>query len=98
MVHTVAVFSFLTMGAAISRDVFLMSYINGREFAEPGVTPGPLGFQLLPSLRRQAICYLSYLVFPFNQWLSDGLLVSAASGSVAHASNVAHSFSCTVVL
>ena len=86
MVHTVVVFLLLTMGFAIDRDTFSLSYINGREFT--GAIPGPTGFAAYASPLRHAIGYFAYLIIPFNQWLTDGLLVSTASNSAAQVSDV----------
>ena len=83
VVHTVAMFSFLTIGVGINRDVFSISYIDGREF--PGdeiLLPGPCGYETFVYVTYGAISIVSGLMFPFNQWLADGLLVSSVSNSV----------------
>ena len=84
--HTIAVFSFSTIGIAIDRDVLSDSYINGREFA--GAIPGPVGFLHSPHILRKTSVYVVFLMLPFNQWLSDGLLVSSSLNSIAQVSNV----------
>ena len=84
--HTVAMFSFSTIGIAINRDVFSISYINDREFTGPIL--GPVGFLTFTFPIQQVIGYVAFLMFPFNQWLAGGLLVSSPPDSVAQVSNV----------
>ena len=97
--HAVAMFSFLTIACAINRDHLSISYIDGREFAGvEGFLTGPIGYIALLLRDQQALDYVSYSVFPLNQWLADGFLVSCASISAALVSHVGHSFSCTAHL
>ena len=77
VVHTTAMFSFLTVSIGIFFSWQSAAYIDDREF--PGVgevtDPGPLGYLIFsnPSL---AIQIVENITFPLNQWLADGLLVS----------------------
>ena len=97
--YAVAMFSFLTIGCAINRDILSISYIDGREFTGvEGLSPGPIGYPIFLFWDEQATSYVSYLMFPINQWLADGFLVSSASISAARVSHVGHSFSCTAPL
>ena len=80
----------------MSRNILSNSYIDGREFT--GVVSGPLGFTRFASQLRQPIGYLGYLIFPLNQWLADGLLVSSTLNSAVQAHNSCYSCSCTVAL
>ena len=86
--QTVAMFSFLTIGAVINRDAFAISYINGREFtgADGAGFPGPIGYQSFAFTNQEVVGYVAFFMFPFNQWLADGLLVSSVSNSAAQVS------------
>ena len=83
--HAAAMFSFLTIGCAINRDILSTSYIDDREFpdAEGRFFDGPFGYLNFFLWDKQGINYVSYFMFPFNQWLADGFLVSSASNSAA---------------
>ena len=84
MAHAVVMFSVLTVGWTVNRATLSDSYIDGREFAGvEGFPRGPMGYLTLLLWDKQAISYVDYLVFPFNQWLADGFLVSSASNSAA---------------
>lgn len=97
--HTVAMFSFLTIGAAINREIFSISYIDNRKFpGADGSLPGPIGFQSSDFSSQEFIRYIAIGTFPLNQWLADGLLVSSASDSVARVSDAGYFSSCTVAL
>lgn len=87
--HTAAMFSFVTIYTAMSLDLQSISYIDNREFPA-----GPLVYQL--SISTQAISIVPNVMFPLNQWLADGLLVSSALNSVAQVSEVDYSSSCIV--
>ena len=74
--HTVAMFSFLTIPTAIYLRESSSFYVDNRNF--PGDydhPPGPVGYSGLSSFK--AIDLVVYTMFPMNQWLSDGLLVSS---------------------
>jgi hypothetical protein len=96
--HTVAMFLTLTIGFVINRNSFSSSFINGREFyGVEGYPSGPIGYQLFIDLNRGAVIDVASLMFPLNQLLADGLLVSSASDSVAQVPKVGHYFSCIAV-
>jgi hypothetical protein len=102
VVHTVAMFSLLMIGATTNRSALSTSFVDDREF--PGVDtvgfpPGPLGYYFFTELTREVTSTISTLGFPFNQWLADGLLVSSALNSAAQpVSDIGRSSSCTVVM
>ena len=83
LAHTVAIFSFITISCAIEGARRSNALIDNREY--PGVDhvsrPGPFGYMDLNAGSTAAI--ISYIAFPLNQWLTDGLLVSTTSNSVA---------------
>jgi hypothetical protein len=96
--HTVAMSLTSTIGFAINRNRFSNSFIDHREF--PGVegyNSGPTGYWDFIVSNRGAVVDVSYIMFPLNQWLADGFLVSSASDSVAQVPNVGHYFSCIAV-
>ena len=73
--HTIALFSFLTIPVGIELNNLFIDYINNREF--PGndeFPPGPLGYTGLLNLKATTTVFDA--MFPLNQWLADGLLVS----------------------
>lgn len=79
--HTVAMFSFLTISHTINRNIFSISYIDAREFSgTDDLPPGPIGYQAF--VNSEVTSIVSTLMFPFNQWLADGLLVSSAINSL----------------
>jgi hypothetical protein len=88
--HTVAMLVFSTIPAAINRNVLSISYIDNREF--PG---GSIEYK---SILNSTQVFVSVVMFPFNQWLADGLLVSSAPGSATVVSNVGRCFSCIVAM
>jgi len=73
--HTVAMFSFATVYTATGLDLQSISYIDNRDF--PGIegvlSPGPLGYEFL--IYSNAINVVPTLMFQFNNWLADGLLL-----------------------
>ena len=73
--HTVSMFSFLTIPAGISQNVSSVCYIDNRNFPGSDVAPpGPIG---CPDVLFTVGTRISFAVmFPLNQWLADGLLVS----------------------
>ena len=85
--HTVALFLFLTIPFGIYFNYLSIDYINNREF--PGnneFPPGPLGYTGLLNLKATTTVFDA--MFPLNQWLADGLLVSPILNSVASVYNV----------
>jgi hypothetical protein len=96
--HTVAMFLTATIGVVTSRNIFSSSFIDRREFhGVEGYPSGPTGYQNFANLNEGFVIKVVRLMFPLNQWLADGLLVSSASDSVAQVPNVGHYFSCIVV-
>ena len=68
-------------------------WIDHREF--PGsdeYPPGPLGYSNL--IDFNPIEKFEYNMFPFNQWLADGLLVCSISSLDICMSNISRSSSC----
>ena len=94
--HTVAMFSFVTMLNTIILNFESSSYIDNRGF--PGVgnvlPPGPIGYKGSFDISKAVTDRISIPLFPLNQWLLDGLLVSSVSNSVTYACNVGHPSSC----
>jgi hypothetical protein len=88
VVHAVAIFMTSTIGFVINLDLFSSSFIDRREFhGIEGYHSGPIGYQSFASLNKGAVVYVDRLIFPLAQWLTDGLLVSSASDSVAQVFN-----------
>ena len=83
LIHTVVIFLSITISCAIEGTRRSNAYIDNREY--PGVDnvfyPGPLGYRDFTG--TGTVETIEYLAFPLNQWLIDGLLVSAISSSVA---------------
>lgn len=82
VVHTVAMFSFVTIYTAVNLNIHSTSYIDNRGF--PGneeLPPGPLGYLFFSYSKR--INIIPTLMFLFNNWLADGILVSPAYRSAA---------------
>ena len=73
--YTVIMFSFGTVLTGMALNLESISHIDNREF--PGVkgefVPGPIGYQL--SIWSGVLVIPPRLMFLFNNWLSDGLLV-----------------------
>ena len=96
--HTVAMFFFLTLSTAGGLHIQSISYIDNRQF-DPGVNggmPGPLGYQSL--IYPSAINVISNAMFPLNQWLADGLLVSQVCNPSSLVSNTGPSSSIAATL
>ena len=95
--HTVALFLFFTIPLGINFDYLSMDYINNREF--PGndeFPPGPVGYGNL--LSPGATTTVLDAMFPLNQWLADGLLVSTILNLVTSVYDVGRSCSCIAVM
>lgn len=72
--HTVATFLFVTVYTVISLDTLSVAYINHRQ--SPGVgeyPPGPIGYQY--STYSMTSGTVAIVMFLFNNWLADALLV-----------------------
>lgn len=75
--HIAAMFLFVTVYTATTLDTQSISYIDSREFpGADGWSPGPLGYQFF--IYSKPITLVPSLMFTFNQWLADGLLVNPA--------------------
>jgi hypothetical protein len=74
--HTAAMFSVLTLNAAISLDIYSISYIDNRDFtaANHKFPPGPYGYQWL--IYSKAISIIPNVMLFLNTCLADGFLVS----------------------
>jgi hypothetical protein len=98
VIHSAAMFTFVTVYTATGLDLQSISYIDNREF--PGIdgvlSPGPLGYQFL--IYSNVINVVPTLMFQFNNWLADGLLVSPVSNPISQVSNVVSSSSTVAVL
>ena len=95
--HTVALFLFLTIPFGIEFDYLSIEYINNREFpGDDESPPGPIGYGVLLNLNATATVLDA--MFPLNQWLADGLLVSPILNSVALVYNVGGSSSYIAVI
>lgn len=76
--HTAAMFSFATIYIATTLEIESISFIDNREFPGDDVLPpGPFGYQFL--IFSKAISILPQVMFFLNNWLADGLLVSAVT-------------------
>ena len=98
VVHIVALFLFLTIPFGIGFYRLSIEYINNREFPGNDIfSPGPTGYNDL--LQLNAGTTFANAMFPLNQWLADGLLVSPILSSLAAlVHNVGHSSSYTGVM
>ena len=97
VVHTVALFLFLTIPLGVDLDYLSIEYINNREFTgNNAFQPGPLGYDDV--LHTEETGTLFNVMFPLNQWLADGLLVRPASNSVPRMFNVGCSSSSIVAM
>lgn len=93
VVHTMAMFAFLTIPLGISLYCSSFIYIDNREF--PGndeYSPGPIGYDVV--LNPKATSTVFFIMFPLNQWLADGLLVGLVSNSVSSVFHLCRSSSC----
>ena len=75
IVHTTAMFSFVTIYTVMCLNLQFVSNIDNREFpgADVMFPPGPLGYQFL--IYSEAISIVPIAMFLLNGWLADGLLV-----------------------
>ena len=73
--YTVVMFSFATVLTGMALNIESISHIDNRDF--PGVQgkfpPGPIGYQL--SIWSGVLLIPPSLMFLFNNWMADGLLV-----------------------
>jgi len=73
--YVVVMFSFVTVYTGMGSDILSISFIDNREFPGVGNTfpPGPVGYQY--SIYSEAISLIPSIMFLFNNWLADGLLL-----------------------
>jgi hypothetical protein len=77
--HSVAIFSFATIGHTINRDFLSISSVDNREFSGTHeIPPGPFGYQVYATSLRPVSFLFYVMTFPLTQWLADGLLVGPA--------------------
>jgi hypothetical protein len=75
VVYIVAMFSFVTIYTAVTLDLLSNAYIDNREFrGGNGLAPGPVGYRF--SAYSKPVGTVPQVMFLFNNWLADGLLVS----------------------
>jgi hypothetical protein len=97
VVHTAAMFLFVTVFTAMSLDLPSISYVGNREFPGNDALPkGPFGYQSL--MYSEPITVIPYVMFFSNNLLADGLLVSSISSPAVLASNTNNSSSSIVVM
>ena len=87
VVHAAVMFSIVTIYNALNFAWLSTSYIDNREY--PGnhfLASGPIGYHFYLELSPVGIILV--LLFPLNQWLADGLLVSPALILATQVSNV----------
>ena len=81
ILHTLALFVFVTIPVGMGLNFSSIEYINNREFPGNGqYPPGPLGYDGIVSTKATAPIFNA--MFPLNQWLADGLLVRLIASSV----------------
>ena len=80
VVHTVAMFSNITIPAVMRLNLQYVCYIEYPGFPGDAVSPaGPLGCQILGIINLHRAYFRS--MFPLNQWLADGFLVGSVPNS-----------------
>lgn len=75
LIHTTAMFSFVTVSTAATLGLQSISFINNRRFpgADGVLPPGPVGYQLF--VYSKAIGIVPQVMYLLNTWLADGLLL-----------------------
>lgn len=74
IVHTVLMFSLLTVPYAIDPNYLSIGYIDNREYPDlNGYFHEPLGYHLIDTAKTTTT--ILDVMFPLRQWLADGLLV-----------------------
>lgn len=81
VVHTITMFSFLTINCFMNFAIQSIAYIDNRAFARKGMFPGPFVYQL--DISSEPINVIPSVMFYLNNWLADGLLVSSVLNFVA---------------
>jgi hypothetical protein len=78
--HAATMFSFVTVNTAMSLYLEGLSYVDKRNYpGYEGLPPGPFGYIL--NIYSEPISVIPTLMFYLNNWLADGLLVSALPSS-----------------
>lgn len=97
-IHTVAMFSFVTISIVASLQIQSISYVDNREFPGfgDGFYRGPFGYQSL--IVFTAFSDIPGAMFFLNDCLAHGLLVSFVSKSVPQVFNAGRSYSSTVAV
>lgn len=98
LAQTVTLFLVLTIHISVDQYAALLELIENRNF--PGtetLPPGPIGYDATHSSLTPFAIYI--VMFPLNQWLSDGLLVSSVKlQPFAHLTHAIHTSSCIVAM
>ena len=92
--HTTALFLFLTARITIDQYTASTEYIDNRDFSDADelFPPGPIGYDVaLFTIGPFGNVYPA--LFPLNQWLADGLLVSSILKSAGWMSYMVHASS-----
>lgn len=94
IVHTVAIFLFVTVFTVINLNVLSVSYVDNRETHGGPEPPGPLGYQYSTYSTISGV--VSTIMFLLNNLLADGLLVCFVINSAGRVSDVVCSSSSIV--
>ena len=95
VVHTIALFLFLTTHTAMNLDLLSTGYVDNRSFPRAG----PIGYIQVAYFSTALLVFYSGVFFPLGQWLADGLLVSRSiSDSLTYAPHATHSSSYIVAM
>lgn len=97
VLHTAAMFAFLTIPIGMNANNLSTCYVNDREYPGNDESPaGPIGYSYV--LDRKAETFVFDAMFPLNQWLADGLLVGLVSNPVAEMIKIRSLLSCIVAM
>ena len=87
VIHTTAMFLFITIYTGTTLYIHSNSYIDDREFPSTFLLPrGPIGYQFL--IYSDAVSIVPFIMFILNNWLADGLLVRSPSDPTVQLSNM----------
>ena len=90
VIHTTAIFLFITISTGTTLYTQSNSYIDDREFPGTFLLPrGPIGFQFL--IYSDAVSIVPFIMFILNNWLAVGLSVSSLSDQTVRLSDTSHS-------
>ena len=96
--HITALFVLLSIQVTMDLHAGSIEFVDGRDF--PGtdkIPPGPIGCYIILG-SSAAFRTLYKAIFPLNQWLADGPLVSFTLHSAARVPYMVCSSSCIVVI